>query len=589
MKKITILTFFIGCHLMLPVQAQTKTDAQLKFNQITCVQDTLLHTYYYSIAPESTSLTVEIDYNRNDSLFIGNDYYAPGSSFTFTDTDSNKRHPLRIYNSQSSTYQQYNLVFTTLPLICLDTHGADIIKDKRTSCQFTLFDPLCRLPESLPVFSHLAEIKVRGASASTYPKKAYSVELQDESGEETDAPLLNLREDGDWILDAMYIDHARMRNRLCTDIWNSFNNVPHKEKEPEAINGTRGYFVEVILNKKYNGLYCFTEKIDRKQLKLKKYDDNYRGLSYKANTWNTLLGDGQYDADAPKNTLEWNGYESEYPGEENLGGWEYLKDFLEFCSPRYTDNNTFAENITRHVHLDNIIDYTLFINAVYALDNAIKNMYLSVYNIQKDSCFFITPWDLDATFGRSYEGSVANLYAFDDAIPFSNVLIRRLYDYNVENFKNRLQERWKELRGSCLSVDSVTRRINRYKQLFESSGAFERERNLWPEKCSDLDTETAFMINWYTKNFDIMNHVIMGEPSGLQPTKTQTSVVQQDGQNINILLTTGYTIAITDMSGRLIQQEQHTGPLTITLPERGIYLVRLRQGNQQAFYKVGIF
>lgn len=123
---------------------------------------------------------------------------------------------------------------------------------------------------NFPCFNHLSGIKVRGASASTYPKKAYSVELQDESGEETDASLLNLREDGDWILDAMYIDHARMRNRLCTDIWNSFNSVPHKEKEPEAINGTRGYFVEVILNQKYNGLYCFTEKVDRKQLKLKK-------------------------------------------------------------------------------------------------------------------------------------------------------------------------------------------------------------------------------------------------------------------------------------------------------------------------------
>lgn len=55
-----------------------------------------------------------------------------------------------------------------------------------------------------------------------------------------------------------------------------------------------------------------------------------------------------------------------------MAGWEYLKDFLEFCSPRYTSNSSFAENITRHVDLENIIDYTLFINAVYALDNAIK-------------------------------------------------------------------------------------------------------------------------------------------------------------------------------------------------------------------------
>ena len=576
-----------GC--ILHTLAQTSTDIQLKFNQIICAQDTLSHTYYCSVAPESTQFIAKVDYNQEDSLFIENTYCAPGSSFNFAAVNSKKQYSLRTYNSKISSYQQHNLIFTTLPLICLDTHGSDIIKDERTPCQFTIYDPLCRLPEQLPVFNHLSGIKVRGASASTYPKKAYSVELQDESGEETDASLLNLREDGDWILDAMYIDHARMRNRLCTDIWNSFNSVPHKEKEPEAINGTRGYFVEVILNQKYNGLYCFTEKVDRKQLKLKKYDDNYRGLSYKANTWNTLLGDGQYDADAPQNGLEWNGYESEYPGEENMAGWEYLKDFLEFCSPRYTSNSSFAENITRHVDLENIIDYTLFINAVYALDNAIKNMYLSVYNIQKDSCFFITPWDLDATFGRSYEGSVANLYAFDEAIPFSNVLIRRLYENNVKQFQTRLQERWKELRSSHLSVDSVTLRINQYKQLFETSGAFEREKALWPEKCSDIDTETAFMINWYAKNFDIMNHVILGEPLGIQSTELQPSVIQQYGRNIKILLATSYTISITDTTGRLLHQEHHTGPLTLTLPEHKIYLIQLQQDNQQAVYKIGTF
>lgn len=82
--------------------------------------------------------------------------------------------------------------------------------------------------------------------------------------------LLGLRDDGDWILDAMYIDHARMRNRLSTDLWIDMNKVPYLSKEPRAINGTRGYFVEVFLNNSYLGLYCLTERIDRKQLQLSK-------------------------------------------------------------------------------------------------------------------------------------------------------------------------------------------------------------------------------------------------------------------------------------------------------------------------------
>lgn len=564
------------------------SEFNLQFNHLACAKDTLTHTYYYSITPEAATLSVQINYEKGDSLFIDNAYCAPGATFTFSSIESQKQYGLKLYQARTSSYSQAHLVFTTLPLVNLDTHGKPIIKDERTSCQFTLFDPLCRLPEQQAIFSHLSGIKVRGASASTYPKKAYSVELQDENGEETDASLLNLREDGDWILDAMYIDHARMRNRLCTDIWNSFNQVPHQKKEPEAINGTRGYFVEVILNQQYNGLYCLTEKIDRKQLKLKKYDEHYRGVSYKANTWNTLLGDGQYEANAPLYGLEWNGYESEYPGEADQAGWEYLKNFLEFCSPRYTDNTTFAQHITQHVDLNNIVDYTLFINAVYALDNAIKNMYLSVYNVQKDSCFFITPWDLDATFGRSYEGSVANLYAFEEAIPFSNVLIRRLYEDNVAEFRTRLQARWKELRTNQLSIDSVASRINRYKKLFETSGAFERERALWPEKCSDLDTETAFMIDWYAQNFEVMNHFILGEPLGIQSQTDVPCSIQQSGRLVSIPLQTTYSVSITDTAGRLIHQAQHTGPTTITLPRHGVHLIRIQYQDQQSVHKISV-
>lgn len=585
MKKILLLVFYlIGI---------TSSHAQfskfnLYFNHLACAKDTLTHTYYYSIAPETATLSVQINYEKGDSLFIDNSYCAPGTTFTFSSIESQKQYDLHLYQARTSSYCQAYLVFTTLPLVSLDTQGKPIIKDERTSCQFTLFDPLCRLPEQQAVFSHLSGIKVRGASASTYPKKAYSIELQDENGEETDASLLNLREDGDWILDAMYIDHARMRNRLCTDLWNSFNQVPHQDKEPEAINGTRGYFVEVILNQQYNGLYCLTEKIDRKQLKLKKYDEHYRGVSYKSNTWNTLLGDGQYEANAPLSGLEWNGYESEYPGEADLAGWEYLKNFLEFCSPRYTDNTTFAQHITQHVDINNIVDYTLFINAVYALDNAIKNMYLSAYNVQKDSCFFITPWDLDATFGRSYEGSVANLYAFEEAIPFSNVLIRRLYEDNVAEFRTRLQARWKELRTNQLSIDSVAYRINRYKQLFETSGAFERERALWPEKCSDLDTETGFMIDWYAKNFEVMNHFILGEPLGIQSQADAPCPIQQSGRFVSIPLQTTYSVCITDTAGRLIHQTQHTGPTTITLPRHGIYLIRIQDQDKQSVHKISV-
>ena len=162
----------------------------------------------------------------------------------------------------------------TLPTIHIDTKNNTIGREERTPAIIHIEDAEGRLPLGLFTFTHQAGIKVRGSTATSFAKKSYAIEFCDSIGEEVEFSLFGMRNDGDWILDAMYIDHARMRNRLCTDIWNAYNRIPHLAEEPKALNGTRGIFMEVFLNGEYNGLYCFTERIDRKQLKLKKYKNS---------------------------------------------------------------------------------------------------------------------------------------------------------------------------------------------------------------------------------------------------------------------------------------------------------------------------
>ena len=79
-----------------------------------------------------------------------------------------------------------------------------------------------------------------------------------------------MREDQSWILDAMWLDCSKMRNRVCFDLWNDFNTLYYSNTEPEAVNATHGYPVEMILDGAYHGLYILSDRIDRKQLKLKK-------------------------------------------------------------------------------------------------------------------------------------------------------------------------------------------------------------------------------------------------------------------------------------------------------------------------------
>lgn len=472
---------------------------------------------------------------------------------------------------------------TTLPVIHIDTKGASVGREERTLAVVRIESNGGQLLNDNTSFTHLIGIKVRGASAASYPKKSYSIEFCDSMGEEVNVSLFGLRNDDDWILDAMYIDHSRMRNRLCTDIWNAYNRIPHREQEPKALNGTRGLFVEVFLNGQYNGLYCLTERIDRKQLKLKKYKEACRGVSYKAATWNNLMGWCAYDPEVSKETLLWNGFEAEYPDVVEEVCWGYLQEFLEFISPDYTSDEQFASEVETFVHIENVIDYTLLVNAVYAIDNIAKNVYLNIYNVEEDRRVFFTPWDLDATFGRTYEGSVINSFAFEGSVPFANLLISRLWEGDVCNFRARVKNRWQELRETTLSVDSVAERMHAYQFLFEESGAFAREQQLWPEKCSNIADEVDFMIDWYANNVAIMDSILIGESTDVVNIISPRFYIEGA-----ILVVEGIntTVRLYDVNGRMIEQSPSSSRHHIEIPYRGVFVVHVENMSQIKVYKI---
>lgn len=460
---------------------------------------------------------------------------------------------------------------TALPIVHIDTHGAAIGRDTRTPATITITH--ASHADSIILPSHSIGIKVRGKTSAGFPKKSYSIEFIDSTQTEIDVQLMDMRSDDDWILDAMYIDHARMRNRLCTDIWNAYNRIPHHKQEPEAINGTRGTFVEVMLNGNYNGLYCLTERIDRKQLKLKKYQEEYRGVSFKAVTWDNLMGYCSYNPEAPTETLLWNGFESEYPGEASHAGWEYLQEFLEFQSTKYTSDEEFAKAIHQHVHWDNLIDYTLLVNAVYAPDNIAKNIYLSIYNVQLDHRMFFTPWDMDATFGRTYDGSYLGEYGFTGSVPFSNQLIGRLWEGNIDNFRQAIIKRWNELKHTTLSPDSVAARIYEYQALFQVTGAFAREQERWPALCAkDLAEETAFMNAWYTRNVEVIDSTLNNAETNIKWDLVPQLYI---ADNHLIIDDTDVTVTLYSARGNVLYNATSPTQHYITLPYTGIYLVRI--------------
>lgn len=361
-----------------------------------------------------------------------------------------------------------------------------------------------------------ARMKVRGATSKQYSMKpSFNMKLKSGVGEEFDTVLLGIRRTSSYILDAMAIDRICMRNRVSFDIWNSLYRLPY-ETDFESIDGTTGQFVEVYLNDVYKGIYCMSDKINRKLLDLKKpqVDDKgnvtVRGVLYKNGT--NDIGDqstpgffNDYTVYVARYHDAWELHEPEdYP---SPAAWAPLVEY-------YSDGNYNSPNyISSHFESENMLDYTLLIMVLSIGDNwGNKNRYFSMKNSQSDgekATFIITPWDLDTALGGSstgkyYDGNYSNWSPSDImksvSAPFAAF-------YGINGMKEQLKQRWLETREECFSVESVAQRMYDYCNLFESSGAWERQCEYWDQQknkplyMTNLRGEINQIVEWYKARY----------------------------------------------------------------------------------------
>ena len=405
-----------------------------------------------------------------------------------------------------SEYNEYSL-----PLVNVEVDVSGLKKESYIPGHITIVDAEMRTEGRL-MASFDCKLRYRGASSLKYEKKSFAIKLLDSDGENLDANVFGIRKENDWILDAMAIDRIRMRNRVCFDIWNEISKTPYKT-DFDNRNGTLGYFVEVYLNGDYHGLYCMTDKIDRKLLGLKKAKEQsdgsvyVRGVLYKGEAWTDATRMTGYDISESFDGEAWNGWELQYPDDYPCyDAWKPLMNLIDFCNTR---NAFFKLHYRQHFYYDNLVDYALFIMGLNIIDNNVKNTHFSCPDINVNETFLITPWDLDCSLGGLYEGSHYEEYTKITELT-SNYLYYQLYVYNVDNFRGSMKERWQELLSGIMSPDNFKARLDAYAKRFKESGAWQREYDKWNNNPVplDLDDELEYVKNWYVNNIAALNKVL---------------------------------------------------------------------------------
>lgn len=491
-------------------------------------------TYYAPLDKKEwgNNVTVEVIASGSDDIWVGGSAICAGIPEKMP-LETGKAYTVAAKGGKYDVTA--TLIISGLPIITVDSkteHGN--LERERVPCEVSLIDPYNGGERSL--YDLYGGIKIRGNSASYYNKRSLSLELRDKNTEETvDKRFLGMREDDDWILDAMFSEQLRAKNRVSHDLWFDMHKLHYLSKEPKARPTNRGEYAELFYNGEYYGIYCISEYVDRKQLDLK----TEGGYLYKAESWDyeTFFSQHSSSSFSGLGDKYYNGWEIKYP-KPNYD-WMPLADFMKFAiRSDYSGgkNSTFGKGISDRINIDNVVDYLLFLNIVCGTDNTGRNTFLAIYDkngsAPEDRKFFYIPWDLDATFGTDWLFEDVNpngfFLGFEDVGPSSNTIpsecaygnrmIAKIAKYDIDGFGSKIKARWKELRGGPASDNALIERFEKYYKLLKECGAYARDIEKWEEhyqshewlggKRMDPDAAMAHVRTWIPQHMAYLDNYI---------------------------------------------------------------------------------
>ena len=421
-----------------------------------------------------------------------------GDTVVFAGIEGGKNYTLTAY--MDTVLVTGNITFTWLPVVELNGTFNDA---------YSVGSVIVSEPDSAYAEPLMAKVKWRGGATNQdgKHKRNYHIKFINEDSTKENHRFFGLRNDNSWLLDAGQMDFLRVRNRVSTDLWLDMARRPwYADTLPNARNGSRGQMVEVLLNGKYVGIYNMCEPLDRKQFKLKRYDEENN--EYHGQLWMSFRRTRTVAMSFPEpvdpESRYWSGFQAKYPDmdEVNSVKWDVLEKAVRFVTRADEDMSLRVDSMAYYFDLPVMQDYYIFIVALQAMDNECKNIYWACYD-QDQPRLTMAPWDLDICLGQNFS-PWANIPSMinpeTDAswvglVPMCDML--EVKDYYVS-----LVERYRELRQTVLDTDNM---VNRYRSAIdelENCGAAAREEARWSKdsdlanKKLDLSAEMDYVENW---------------------------------------------------------------------------------------------
>lgn len=331
-------------------------------------------------------------------------------------------------------------------------------------------------------FADKASMSVRGSSSLMYGKNAYKLKFDNKLN------FFNDYKEDTWVLDALYTDKSKIRNKLSSDIWNLIND------NQEINNDLYGDFVELFINNRYEGLYVLKNKVNK----------DITGVEENGLLLKSIIHLQDYYIDKLiKNDFEvkenaFLNYEIKQYNSDSFNS--FISKFQHFYRDYY--NSVTSDLIDDSFDFNNFINYKIFVCLISGNDNLTYNQYLSLKN--PDSKILITPWDMDLSWGLNWS---------DNTVLHSDFSIESSYDIDwvnnniINNMDEEtislLKKRYWELRKNVITMNNINGYLDSYKEKFVNSGAASRDSERWYEY--DIEFEIEQIREWARRRIEFLD------------------------------------------------------------------------------------
>lgn len=356
---------------------------------------------------------------------------------------------------------------TTLPVVYMNTKGQQVLKENAIWGNIALLDGNGEEQSvfSLPNSIYRATIKYRGASSySKFDKKQYRIKFyKNEKDSAKEVSLAGMGANSEWVLNGPYLDKTLIRNKLVYDLARELNGWAPDTR-----------FVELFVDGEYQGVYLAVEPVTNgeSRLRLAEFGLLSGETAYIVNRDRIDTGSEEIDTWGKTNGYTYNALYIRYPSKNKITEKqkEYIqKDISEFEQALYGKN--FSDKrigYQAYIDMDNWVDY--FIINEFAMNYDAGNLSTYLYK-ELDGKLQLAVWD----FNNGFDNYQWFRTETDVLHTVENSWFQRLWQ--DENFRDRVCERYRQLRETTLADEHIAEKIASYQE--ELGEAVDRNFKVW--------------------------------------------------------------------------------------------------------------